>query len=460
MVKMKRIIVLLLGFFLIMAGCSSVKNSVTESDLSTTSLSETVENYESTQIVDSMSDKKDFADSELYTFFFDSISELNGSSLSYNSEKLELCITNHIELTSTIEDNGAYVKLNMDDFINDSDKYFNSTRYDCQKVFDTIDDYTQSICKVSQLFRDLLDESGFADIDVLAKILSESDKEVVCIKNGKIEKNIFDEFKATYESAHSPDNKGPFEDSETYNSIVSIFTDSECTYEYDNEKERLTFYYNTDPLSITKDGKKYSFDYFVENREEYVDSGKYNITKILQGVEEYNNKLCELNQALRDNLDRDGYTNIDTCTVLQTSNGETVTSIENGSIVYYMFAENNEPLTSVSEGLTMKKSDNSISNGYNQKCEVDNCSKNGIHTVIGASGKIEYYCDDHYKEMESILGKMEQDVGSSTASKHICEVDGCTKEGNHSMVGLNGNTEYYCSQHYNEMLDIINDLFN
>ena len=288
---------------------------------------------------DSLTDKTDFADSELYTFFVDSISGKDGFSLSYNSEKSELCITNHIEITSTIEDNGVNVKLNLDDFINDSDKYFNSTRYDCKKVFETIDDYTQSICKVSQLFRELLDESGFTDIDVLAKILSESDKEVVCIKNGKIEKNIFDDFKATYESAHSPDNIGSFEDSETYNSIVSILKDSAYQYEYDKENERLTFYYNTDPMSITIEGKKYSFDYFVDNREEYVNSGKYNITKILLGVEGYNNRLCELNQALRDLLDSDGYTNIDICIVLQTSNGETVTSIENGSVTYYMFGE-------------------------------------------------------------------------------------------------------------------------
>ena len=53
------------------------------------------------------------------------------------------------------------------------------------------------------------------------------------------------------------------------------------------------------------------------------------------------------------------------------------------------------------------------------------------------------------------MGRMEQDAGSSSQSKHQCEVGGCSKEGTHSMVGLNGTMEYYCTEHYNEMAEIM-----
>ena len=54
-----------------------------------------------------------------------------------------------------------------------------------------------------------------------------------------------------------------------------------------------------------------------------------------------------------------------------------------------------------------------------------------------------------------ILDIMEWDVGESSYSKHICEAPNCTKEGTHSIVGLSGETEYYCSEHYQEMADIL-----
>ena len=53
------------------------------------------------------------------------------------------------------------------------------------------------------------------------------------------------------------------------------------------------------------------------------------------------------------------------------------------------------------------------------------------------------------------MGRMEQDAGSGSQSKHQCEVGGCSKEGTHSMVGLNGTMEYYCTEHYNEMAEIM-----
>ena len=122
--------------------------------------------------------------------------------------------------------------------------------------------------------------------------------------------------------------------------------------------------------------------------------------------------------------------------------------------------ESKELNAGVHESKRTNNSDNNVNNSVTNKCEVDNCYRNGIYAIAGANGQIEYYCEEHYKEMESILGKMEQDVGNSSVSKHRCEVDGCSKEGNHSMTGLNGTTEYYCTEHYNEMIEILNSILN
>ena len=43
-------------------------------------------------------------------------------------------------------------------------------------------------------------------------------------------------------------------------------------------------------------------------------------------------------------------------------------------------------------------------------CEVAGCGKKGIYTITGLDGETEYYCYDHYKEMTDILINMAQDV--------------------------------------------------
>ena len=55
-----------------------------------------------------------------------------------------------------------------------------------------------------------------------------------------------------------------------------------------------------------------------------------------------------------------------------------------------------------------------------------------------------------------MLGKMESDVGSGEYSKHTCEV--CSKEGTHEIIGISGQKEYYCSEHYYEMKENIDSL--
>ena len=54
---------------------------------------------------------------------------------------------------------------------------------------------------------------------------------------------------------------------------------------------------------------------------------------------------------------------------------------------------------------------------------------------------------------KEIISYMEEDVGSGSASKHTCE--SCSKEGTHAIEGFSGYTEYYCTEHYNEMIEIL-----
>ena len=85
-----------------------------------------------------------------------------------------------------------------------------------------------------------------------------------------------------------------------------------------------------------------------------------------------------------------------------------------------------------------------------KKCEE--CGKTATKTV-DLFGQTEYYCTTHYNEIMDILDMMESDVGAGTASKHTCEE--CSNEGTHSMIGISGKTEYYCTKHYNELKEFL-----
>lgn len=69
------------------------------------------------------------------------------------------------------------------------------------------------------------------------------------------------------------------------------------------------------------------------------------------------------------------------------------------------------------------------------------------------SGVAEPYCYTHYREIKDTLSMMEEDVGSSKQSKHVCEQ--CSREGTHKYNSFTGQTEYYCTQHYEELMDML-----
>ncbi len=78
------------------------------------------------------------------------------------------------------------------------------------------------------------------------------------------------------------------------------------------------------------------------------------------------------------------------------------------------------------------------------------CGKQASKTYTNPfSNKVENYCYTHYYEIISIMGEMEEDVGNGLYSKHTCEE--CSREGIHSYEGFTGETEYYCTEHYEEL---------
>lgn len=50
----------------------------------------------------------------------------------------------------------------------------------------------------------------------------------------------------------------------------------------------------------------------------------------------------------------------------------------------------------------------------------------------------------------------ESDVGNI----HICEVDGCNNVGTESIIGFSGELEWYCTKHYDEMVEIVDHMLN
>lgn len=102
--------------------------------------------------------------------------------------------------------------------------------------------------------------------------------------------------------------------------------------------------------------------------------------------------------------------------------------------------------------LTAEYSNKSSSNSAGRYCEE--CYKIALHTYTNpVSGGKEYYCEEHYQEIMDILDMMESDVGESSVSSHQCEE--CSKEGTHSITGISGLREYYCTEHYNELRELM-----
>lgn len=49
-------------------------------------------------------------------------------------------------------------------------------------------------------------------------------------------------------------------------------------------------------------------------------------------------------------------------------------------------------------------------------CQAGDCSKEGTHFITGISGKTEYYCTTHYRELQDMVGSMADDVYGGSSS--------------------------------------------
>lgn len=65
------------------------------------------------------------------------------------------------------------------------------------------------------------------------------------------------------------------------------------------------------------------------------------------------------------------------------------------------------------------------------------------------SGNSENLQDEQYNQTEKLETK---------SYEHTCEVDGCGKIGTYELVGFSGEYEYYCYEHYKELEDIVADM--
>ena len=134
---------------------------------------------------------------------------------------------------------------------------------------------------------------------------------------------------------------------------------------------------------------------------------------------------------------------------------------------YYSFCTNEyyeknykESSKESTDTTTQPETQRSLSDDSSQETHFcEECGRVASHSMTGvASGKLEWYCDEHWNEIQGIIGNMEKDVGEGPASKHQCQASGCSKEGTHQIVGISGEYEYYCTEHYQAIVDMYNKM--
>lgn len=96
---------------------------------------------------------------------------------------------------------------------------------------------------------------------------------------------------------------------------------------------------------------------------------------------------------------------------------------------------NNKSSDASSNPSTTKSETPQTEKKYTHGCEVDGCKKEGSHSLTGFSGSVEWYCDEHYQEMMDILDMMEQDVEKSKSS-------GSSQNSNTPSIAYDATLEY------------------
>ena len=144
-----------------------------------------------------------------------------------------------------------------------------------------------------------------------------------------------------------------------------------------------------------------------------------------------------------------------------------LTETESTKEIYSLTTESNEfAVTSENQNKDLEKvQTTTFTNAYGTP--TTKCMHSGCKNYIAPSGDTSY-CKEHsnyclecnaYIDEDALycISCIEKAAKKIESQKHTCEV--CSKEGKYTLTGLSGTTEYYCAEHYNEINDMINNMF-
>ena len=94
--------------------------------------------------------------------------------------------------------------------------------------------------------------------------------------------------------------------------------------------------------------------------------------------------------------------------------------------------------------------------GFDSKESAQNACQTILSTALD---EFDYFLSDTTGLHLADLG-IGSELEDSIITENVCAVDGCKKEGTISIVGLSGETEYYCQEHYDEMEEILDQLLS
>lgn len=91
---------------------------------------------------------------------------------------------------------------------------------------------------------------------------------------------------------------------------------------------------------------------------------------------------------------------------------------------------------------------------YTHTCEADGCYNEGIKSIKGLNDTLEYYCLDHYQELENIINDMIGDSSQSTTFTNIraSSTTKCAHSGCNNYIAPSGDTSY-CVTHSHKCLE-------
>lgn len=91
---------------------------------------------------------------------------------------------------------------------------------------------------------------------------------------------------------------------------------------------------------------------------------------------------------------------------------------------------------------------------YAHTCEADGCNNEGIKCITGLNDTLEYYCLNHYQELENMLDDIIEDTSQPAAFTNIraSSTTKCAHSGCNNYIAPSGDTSY-CVTHSHKCLE-------